>query len=206
MNQKGASALVLLLGIIILVGIVGGSYYLGTKKVVVPQPQTQNPTVISQTPQPDITPLPSSGPLQTDKIYLVNKLSGNETVLMDTPKNAEVKSQNETGYIVSQVKVDNSLYSVAPQGGGHGGPCPMEDFGTKCGYTDEQVDIKLPLEIGAVRIWKDEKGIFLINPQSIQLGNTYINNILITKLQPNTVFTTEEVNMWKQLLTTIELH
>lgn len=210
MNQKGFTPLFIILGVLVILGTIIGIYYLNTKKVIAPQPILQNPIIFSQTPQTTISPSPSissssSKSLQTDKIYLVNKLNDNKTILMDAPQNGEVKPQNQTGYIVSEVKINSNLYSVSPQDGGRGGPCPIEDFGTKCGYIDDQIDVKPPLKIGAVRVWGNEKGIFLINPWSIDIGDVVINSILITKLHPNDVFSPDEIVIWKQLLTTIKI-
>lgn len=207
MNQRGVGVLALLIGIIIIVSIAGGAYYMGTRRTALPQSQAQNPIVISQTSQLTVTPSSSPAALQTDKIYLINNLNDdNEAIFLDAPTNAEVKPQNEVGYITSEVKVNKSLYSVSSQAGGRGGPCPMGEVETKCGYTDDKIDVKSPLKIAAVRVWKDEKGVFLINPWDIYVGNRGINSILITKLKPNEVFSENEVIMWKQLLVTIELH
>lgn len=55
-NQKGFSISFILLGVAVVIGLVGGAYYLG--KFQVPKPQSQNPVVISPTPQliPSSTP------------------------------------------------------------------------------------------------------------------------------------------------------
>lgn len=57
MNQKGFAPILIALGIILILGIVGGTYYLGTLKNQQAvsfgnKPQSQNPGVTSQTPQP----------------------------------------------------------------------------------------------------------------------------------------------------------
>lgn len=49
-NQKGFSLISILLGVITVIGLAGGAYYLGKSQVSKPQPQS--PVVISQTPQP----------------------------------------------------------------------------------------------------------------------------------------------------------
>lgn len=154
------------------------------------------------------TTTPSSSPetMQVGKIYLVNKSGDINLILMDAPPNAEIKAQNQTGYITSTVKTGNDLYEVSAQSAGRGGPCPMEDFDSKkCGYTDDPISVVSPLKIQAVRVWSDAKGIFLINPWDIYITDKGINNIQISKLQPNTVFSLKEVEVWKQLLTTIKL-
>lgn len=211
MNQRGTTVLALLLGIIVLIGIAGMAYYLGSQRSVTPQPQSQvqTPTqqpVAFQTPQSTPSAYHTQVAAPKDKIDLTNQLK-KETIFMDAPENAEIKLQKKTSefqlYIETRVEANGSLYSILPQDGGRGGPCPMEDFGTKCGYTDDIIDVKPPLKISAVRVWKDEKGIFLINPWDIYVKDTGINSILISKLQPNKIFSQEEVNMWKQLLTTI---
>ncbi len=55
-NQKGFSIIFILLGVVVVIGLAGGVYYLG--KFQVSKPQPQNPMVVSQTPQvtPSSTP------------------------------------------------------------------------------------------------------------------------------------------------------
>ena len=52
--QRGFTPIIILVGIVMAIVIAGGAYYFG--KSVVPTPQPQNRTVISQTPQPSSTP------------------------------------------------------------------------------------------------------------------------------------------------------
>lgn len=57
--------MIILVGILVIVAIAGGAYYLGTQKT--PTTQVQNPVIISQTPQPtaisQITPTSSPNPV-----------------------------------------------------------------------------------------------------------------------------------------------
>lgn len=57
MMQRGFAPILIIIGILIIVSIVGGAYYLGTRKptTVVPSP---TPTVTSQTPQSTFIPSP----------------------------------------------------------------------------------------------------------------------------------------------------
>lgn len=52
-NQKGSSIIFILLGVVAIIVLAGGIYYLGKSQV--PKPNPQNPIVVPQTPQP--TPL-----------------------------------------------------------------------------------------------------------------------------------------------------
>ncbi len=61
MSQKGFSLLFIILGIILVIGIAGGAYYLGKTQITKPQPP--NPVVLAQTPQP--TPASSVVPSST---------------------------------------------------------------------------------------------------------------------------------------------
>lgn len=56
LNQKGFSIIFILLGLVAVIAIIGGTYYLG--KFQIPKPQPKNPPVISETQQPTPTASP----------------------------------------------------------------------------------------------------------------------------------------------------
>lgn len=60
-KQKGSAVIFILIGILVIAGVAGGAYYLGTKKPVTVIP-TQTPVVTSQTPQPTIASQTTSIP------------------------------------------------------------------------------------------------------------------------------------------------
>lgn len=92
------------------------------------------------------------------------------------------------------VTIDNTIYEIDTSGS-VAGLCPMNDYGSKCGYTDET----LP-NIGTFRVWEDNTGIFALNPQEIGVDKYNINNFKIDKTRPNKVFTANEVDLWRTIL------
>lgn len=90
MNQKGFSPLLIILGIILIIGIVGWSYYLSTPQK--PKLQSQNPTITSQpSPQPSPTSIVSKTPhlaafMRKGEIWIKNFLSNQEYKVSKTAK------------------------------------------------------------------------------------------------------------------------
>lgn len=69
--QKGFTPVLVLVGILVLIAVAGGAYYLGKSQT----PKSQNQVVVSQTPQPASTPQSSSAPdeIANWKIYINDK-------------------------------------------------------------------------------------------------------------------------------------
>ncbi len=91
MNQKGFSPLVIILGIILIIGIAGGAYYFGKSQTKKPEASSSpNPMVVSQTPQPIITPSSSPDETSSWKIY-TNAKNG---FSIKYPNNVRVGKEN----------------------------------------------------------------------------------------------------------------
>ncbi len=72
LKQKGIAPLVIILGVLVILGIAGGAYYLS--KTQIPKPQPQNPMVTSQTPQPTASSQITQLLPQTQRKLLIGKL------------------------------------------------------------------------------------------------------------------------------------
>lgn len=103
----------------------------------------------------------------------------------------------------SGAKVGEVYYNIKPRLGGTEGYCSMEEFGNQCGYTDEEIKTSSLVKINMLRIWKKADKVFALNPIEITKGNAYVNNIEITKVQPNDIFESAEIALWKKILSTI---
>lgn len=98
------------------------------------------------------------------------------------------------------VKTVNSEYSFtsAP-----GGLCPWEDDGSGCTYTDEKIS-KFG-EDAKVRVWRDnQRGVFALNFQSLEIGKYYVDHFEIYKRSPNESFTNSEIATWKNWVMNIK--
>lgn len=98
------------------------------------------------------------------------------------------------------VKTANSEYSFtsAP-----GGLCPWEDDGSGCTYTDEKIS-KFG-EDAKVRVWRDnQRGVFALNFQSLEIGKYYVDHFEIYKRSPNESFTNSEIATWKNWVMNIK--
>lgn len=94
MNQKGLAPILIVLSIILVIGIAGGAYYFGTKKIVNPiQPSASVPTVTSQTPQSTV-----NNQLST-KNYLKRQIDPTKKFFESKDFPAEVTSANEANLI-----------------------------------------------------------------------------------------------------------
>lgn len=105
-SQKGFSPLFIILGIILVIGIVGGAYYLG--KAQNPKPQPQNPVITSQTPKP------------TDQI--VNWKKFNSQYFSFSYPNQWQVSVDQNGHpgfllLVASTVSDQSFFTVSAQDG-----------------------------------------------------------------------------------------
>ncbi len=79
-------------------------------------------------------------------------------------------------------------------------PCPLIPDDTNCTFSTETLGI-----IPIFRVWQDNRGTFMLNPQSIAIGDSFISNLLITKEKPNRIFTPIEIESWKESLKSIKL-
>lgn len=78
--------------------------------------------------------------------------------------------------------------------------CPGDVVSNDCKNSDEAIG-----RYGTLRIWKNSKGIFALNPYSIELDNQYVNHLVITKLFPDAIFTNEEVATWKKSFESLQI-
>ena len=98
------------------------------------------------------------------------------------------------------VKTANSEYSFSSA---PGGLCPWEDDGSGCTYTDEKIS-KFG-EDAKVRVWRDnQRGVFALNFQSLEIGNYYVDHFEIFKHSPNESFTNSEIGTWKNWVLNIK--
>ncbi len=98
------------------------------------------------------------------------------------------------------VKTANSEYSFTSAAGGL---CPWEDDGSGCTYTDEKIN-KFG-EDAKVRVWRDnQRGVFALNFQSLEIGNYYVDHFEIFKRSPNESFTASEITTWKNWVMNIK--
>jgi hypothetical protein len=98
------------------------------------------------------------------------------------------------------VKTVNSeyLFTSAP-----GGLCPWKDDGSGCTYSDEKIS-KFG-EDAKVRVWRDnQRGVFALNFQSLEIGKYYVDHFEIYKRSPNESFTNSEITTWKNWVMNIK--
>jgi hypothetical protein len=171
----------------------------------------QKPKVTEQPIQETLksTVIDTDRTIEKGKVYLtINMVDdyGNKTsdIYVTLPSDSTLKYQSKSGFISSIVTINNIDYSLSAVSGGRGGPCPMEDYGSKCGYDDETI---IPLSkfvtINKYRVWHDEKGTFLLNPISLMVNGVSINHLEISKSKPNSIFTRSEVDLWKGIIESI---
>ncbi len=134
MKQRGFSAILILVGVLIMAAVAGGAYYFGRQTVSNPQPQ--NPVVVSQTPQPtsvsQATPIPSPDQTTNWKTYTntkygysfkypperVIKGGGRTTSPTDTPESILLdwppgtQGDNYPDFYVDVITGNNSLSST----------------------------------------------------------------------------------------------
>jgi len=153
-----------------------------------------------------ISPLPIS---DKNKLYLVKKVNKeNVNIYLILPSGSVIKYKNGfDGYMSAEVTINGQEYTFSVQSGGRGGPCPMADDTTNCGYIDKKIETLKGTTIEAVRIWKDDpRGIFLLDPWEINVENKYnINSILVTKNGANTSFNQDEVDSWLKVFGSINI-
>lgn len=98
MNQKGFSLILIVFGLILVIGIAGGAYYLGASKnqQAVNRAQTQNPIISSQVPQPSLTPSPIPTPSRNENVWQ-NYSSGQniDGITINYPKGWKINFKKE---------------------------------------------------------------------------------------------------------------
>lgn len=115
--------------------------------------------------------------------------------IFSLPKEAVVKSDGTTSpHKIQLNEVDYEL-SFSQR---TGGLCPWEDNGSGCTYSDSTLK-----NSELLRIWRDNKGVFALNPQSIQLDGYYMDLLVVTK--PSGVFSEKDISVWKNILSTISI-
>lgn len=186
--------------VIILAALAGGYLlYQNFQNQSKPISPFQNTAITPQTPQS--TTSPTAAATETDNnlriiSYIFKQNSQDENhydIIIKLPQGSVIDNTNRT------VILNGSKYRI----GGENfvaGLCPWEDDGSGCTYDDNNSGIAKPL-----RIWRDNKGVFALNPQSIPLDGYFINNFKIFKESPDKIFTQEEINLWKRLLEKIEI-
>lgn len=198
-KQKGFAPILI---VIIIAVLVGGYFIYQNKNKPTLQLQPQNSVNTPKTPQP--TASPSATVVETNNnLYILQyifkkgpKYNNDENhydIIIKLPQGSATDNTNKT------LILNGSKYKITGIDKTFG-LCPMEDDGSGCTYNDDSSGIAKPL-----RIWKDNSGVFALNPQSIILDGYSINNFKIYKESPNKIFTQEEINLWKSLLETIEI-
>jgi hypothetical protein len=100
------------------------------------------------------------------------------------------------------VVIDNETYML---GINAGGLCPWDpanpDFvdETNCGYTDKVLANSV-VDIQTFRIWKDNRGVFALNPQTVKVNTTEIDFFLIQKSPKTESFSASEIELWENIL------
>jgi hypothetical protein len=56
-----------------------------------------------------------------------------------------------------------------------------------------------------LRAWRNNNGVFKLNPQGLTIGGYYLDHISLVKISPSETLTTTEVNQWKELLKTLRV-
>lgn len=117
-------------------------------------------------------------------------------LVLDLPQGVITYKENNQ----VKVKINENEYRVEELGSPLTfGLCPFDEYETNCGYDDDKT---IP-HVGTFRVWKDQNGIFALNPQEITFDEEYINNFKIYKDNPNTVFSQNEVESWESILRTL---
>ena len=130
-----------------------------------------------------------------DQLIAASQIPLCQNLGMELPENTTITQTTQNSYLVS---FNNSSYEIELYNPNLHGPCPMGTPSSECGYIDEE----LP-NIKTFRIWHNTDGINMLNPQSIKLNKNSVNHFNIYKTSPNTVFTPQEVESWRQILSTI---
>lgn len=172
--------------------------------------RSPDPVSVGKPPFPTIQPSPPPSPSPSPSVTLV----------VDNPKTASVDitlytdPDDKTKFVASfpkgtKLSSVSSVYSLINQNGSvfrvvanraSEGPCPLIPDDTNCTFSTESLG---PIPI--FRVWQDNRGIFMLNPQSITIGDSFISNLLITKEKPNLIFTPAEIKSWKDSLKSIKI-
>jgi hypothetical protein len=83
------------------------------------------------------------------------------------------------------------------------GLCPWVDDGSGCTYVDEGFEVLG--ENAILRLWSDDnRGIFALNFQSLNVNGYYIDHFEVFKEYPSETFSEQEVTLWKGWVEQIE--
>lgn len=100
----------------------------------------------------------------------------------------------------TSMRIHGTEYTIQITGGS-GGICP---FGEREDYWCKRDEESFPQSQGLL-IWKDSQyGIFALNTMGLKINDTMTDVIMISKKEKNS-FSTEEVNLWKEILGNIQL-
>jgi hypothetical protein len=101
--------------------------------------------------------------------YGNNKTAQSVDIFLTLPSGSKIIKQNDYS-IISEISINGSEFTVKTAGGP--GLCAYEDYGSTCNYTDEVLTNKTTnLTIKDLRIWKDSRGVFSLNPQEGSINN-----------------------------------
>lgn len=135
-------------------------------------------------------------------------LSGNKVIdepavdfVLDTSQTLEFANLTDLFETPIQFDItsDGNSYRLIIEGN-PAGLCPMEDSGDGCGYRDESLNYAK-----IFRIWRDERGIFALNPQIFKIDGYSLGDIVLTKESPNILFSESEVELWRDLFNGIRI-
>ena len=182
-----------LLTIIIAILVVGGGVYVYTQTKPANKPV---PVVVSQTTQTTST-AQSSSSQSTEKLF--TPFIAWVGLTLRLPARAEIKD--------NFVNIDNSEFRF---GGGAAGLCPPtsgSEVGGSTGYSNgincTYEDDKTLNNITVLRLWKDSRGVFALNPQGVPVTDP-TSYFIISKTKPNQIFTTSEITFWKEIISKIK--
>jgi len=158
-----------------------------------------NSTIIYQTAQNIIKSfaLQATSSQSTEKLFI--PFPAWEELILRLPARADIKD--------SFVSIDSSEFRF---GGGVAGLCPPtpdSEVGGSMGYSNgincTYEDDKTLGNITILRIWRDSRGVFALNPQGVPATDP-TSYFVISKTEPNQVFTTGEVTFWKKVISKIQ--
>jgi hypothetical protein len=117
--------------------------------------------------------------------------------ILDLPKEWKLTSQDRSGYKITKEDIS---YNLLPNNNPGAGGCPTDNSQPDCTYNDTtQLG-----NIKTLRIWKNNGGVFMLNPQNILINGYMLNNFLVTKISPNTFFSQQEISDWENIFKNIK--
>ncbi len=193
-NQKGFVLPILIIVSLLILVVV--AYFFSPKSIGSLNVKKPNSSLKGEVSKPIISDDAIPSPIAKVISPNIIVFGGENNIILDLPNGFSVISvkNNQTS-----VAYNNSTFEVFDDVGG-AGACSNEDFDNQlCGYTDEKFSNMI------IRTWKDKNGVFMLNPQEILIGGYYLNNIIVEKSKPNTIFSSDEIIKWKEALRTIKV-